>query len=369
MTRSIATAALLLAGCGSSGPDSEPWASTTHAVIGGVDSPDTDDGVLVIRTDRTKDTSVCSATLVAPNLLLTARHCIVAEYPADDIRCAADGTLMEPSGGQLGAPIAPENVHVFAGKQPGSDLGLPGGEPAAVVAEILTTDWPSVCRDDIALLVLDRPLSLPIVPLDLQKVIAKGTLVSVVGYGLTQTSEEADRWSTTRKRRDRIAVKYVDTLPSTFALGRSVCKGDSGGPALDSESGAVVGVYSLGFPGETVADCSSENALNYFAKVNDYEDLLREAFSAAAQPFPGDQPSAGGAGGAGGETSPGTPEGGEPAVAGGAGGEPAAVPPKKNPPSSSDGCQLADGTASGHGLLMALLGLAALYRKRRQARP
>ncbi|RYZ08709.1 MAG: trypsin-like serine protease [Myxococcales bacterium] len=366
MTRYIVVAALLVVGCGSGEPSSS-LGVVTNAVIGGADSPDADDAVLVLRTDRVKDTSVCSSSLIAPNLLLTARHCIVAEYPADNIRCAADGTLTMPSGGQLGAPSQPEDVHIFAGRNPEHDgaSNLPGGTPAAIATQIVTTDWPSVCRDDIALVVLDRDLPLPVIPLALDQVVTKLTRVSVVGYGLTEESNEGDRWSV-RQRRDRVPVKYVDTLPNTFALGRSVCKGDSGGPALDSESGAVVGVYSLGIPGESAADCTSQNALNYYAQVNRYPELLRQAFEAAGQPFPSDEPSPseGGAGGTPGEEVPAA--GGEPSAAGGAGGGSAETPKPTEPTASSasGGCQLSGESSSGASALAALLGLAALRRRR-----
>lgn len=369
MTRFIAAVALALVGCGGDGADPQSVVAARYGVIGGLDSPDGDDGVLVLRTDRAKDTSVCSASLIAPNLLLTARHCIVAEYPADNIRCNADGTLMMPSGGQLGPASSPESVHVFAGQHPEPDpeSNLPGGEPAAIAKRIITTEWPSVCKDDIALVVLDRDLPLPLIPLALDQVVNKSTRVSVIGYGLTETSAEADRWSS-RRRRDNLPVKYVDTLPHTFALGRSVCKGDSGGPALDSESGAVLGVYSLGFPGETVADCSSQNALNYYAQVNRYPELLRVGFDAAGQPFPSDEPSEGGGGGGAPGAEPQT--GGEPGAAGVGGAEPAAEPAPGALAfsSASGGCQLSfGGGSSWGGTLSALLGLATLRRRRLQA--
>ncbi|MDF3064402.1 MAG: hypothetical protein K0R38_3 [Polyangiaceae bacterium] len=115
----------------------------TEPVISGVPSTDADDGVLILRTDRTRDTSVCSASLIAPNLLLTARHCIVAEYPADNIRCNPDGSLMVPSGGELGASSPPENLHIFAGRQPEKEAisGLPGGDPAALATQIIASPY------------------------------------------------------------------------------------------------------------------------------------------------------------------------------------------------------------------------------------
>lgn len=368
MKRLATALALLGFGCGSSGEPTgaESLGARSQAVIGGIDSTEADDGVLVIRTDRPKDTSVCSASLVAPNLLLTARHCIVAEYPADNIRCNSDGTLMEPSGGQLGVASAPEKIRVFSGATPAEDTltGLPGGEPAAIAAQVVTTDWPSVCRDDVALIVLDRDLSLPVIPMSLGRDLTRSTLISVVGYGVTETSTESDRWSP-RKRHDRLSIKYIDTLPNTFALGPSVCKGDSGGPALDADTGAILGVYSLGIPGQSATDCRARTALNYYAHVNRYQDLLRRGFEAAGQPFPGTAPLPGEAGAGGAAPEPTFPSGGEQGDAG-AGGEPSAEPTSSDSPRASGGCSLRRPGSSGDGGLVLLFAFAALRRRLRR---
>jgi len=378
MKASITLGCALLVAC-SGDPAPRGPSQLQEAIISGDPSPNSDDGVLALRTDRsTRDTSVCSASLVAPNLVLTARHCLVADYPADDIRCNSDGTLQMPSGGQLGVAIAPERVHLFAGAHPLSDgnSGLPGGEPAATAVRIITSDWPSVCRDDVGLVVLDRELSLPIVPINLTRVVSTGERVSVVGFGLTETSNAGDRW-TPRRRRDGVTVKYVGRLPNTFTLGPSVCIGDSGGPALDPESGALVGVYSLGFPGNDPSACSASTALNYFVQIRPYEALLRQAFQAAAQPFPGDDGGAGGAGGAGPELESPVSAGQPSADAGGANGGvssesegPAGASSASNPDAGSGahveggGCIFSPRYADRSNLLLLIACLAVLARRR-----
>ena len=292
-----------LAGCAQQALDAgEPTGTATQAVIGGELSPAEQDGVVLLRTDRDTAVSVCSGSLLAPNLVMTARHCITARYPEDDIHCNSDGTLDLPSGGQLGAPARPADVHVFTGTRVSTTDVFPDGVPAANGTTIVTTDGPSVCRDDLALVVLDRALDLPLVPLDVAKPIKVGDRVTTVGYGLTELSSATERYSARHQRTD-LKVQYVGTLPNTFVLSRSVCKGDSGGPALDSATGAVLGVYSLGFPGDPPAGCNSDTSLNYFVRVGRYEALLRQAFEAAEQPFPEPPSETGGAdAGAGGES-------------------------------------------------------------------
>jgi len=360
---------------------SEPALTSRRAIIGGKVSGPDDDAVVLLRTDRATATSVCSGSLLAPNLVLTARHCIVADYPADDIHCNPDGTLDLPSGGQLGEPAMASKVNVFTGADVPPDGVLPGGEPAARGAQILTTTWPAVCRDDMALVVLDTALTLPTATFDLTKQMTLAQQISVVGYGLTEVSDPSAKYSQ-RHRRDGVRVKYVGTLPNMFVLPRSVCKGDSGGPAMDPTTGAVLGVFSMGFPGDDATACSSETALNYFVQVNRYEPLLREAFEAAGQPFP-EPVGEGGAGGA----DPGmTPSAGAGATAGntdvgGTGGAPAAESAGTNageptagtapsPKSDDDGCQFRAGPrpAFGSASLAALaLLMGGAWRRRRRA--
>jgi MYXO-CTERM domain-containing protein len=346
----------LVVGGGGCADVPEQQATVREPVISGKISEPTDDAVVLLRTDRVAGLSVCSGSLVAPNLLLTARHCIVADYPADNIHCNPDGTLDLPSGGQLGEAAPASSVNVFTGGTVPTDGGrFPGGEPAAVGAQILTTTWPAVCRDDIALVVLDRALDGPLATLDLRVQVAPSQQVSVVGYGATESSE-ADAKYSPRHRRDGVRVKYVGTLPNTFVLPRAVCKGDSGGPALDAATGVVLGVFSMGFPGDDVAACTSETALNYFVQVNRYEPLLREAFEAAGQPFPEPPNGEGGAGGADADITPSAGADAGNTDAGGAGATPAAggagsgqaeptAGTAGSPKSRDDGCQMGAGTS------------------------
>jgi hypothetical protein len=326
--------------CASCGEVPERSGTSRQPVISGELSSAADDAVVLLRTDRPAGTSVCSGSLLAPNLVLTARHCIVAEYPADNIHCNPDGTLDMPSGGQLGPSVAPSAVNLFTGADVAPDGVFPGGDPAAIGAQILTTTWPAICRDDIALVVLDRALDQAPGTLDIPAQVRPSQQVSVVGYGATESSD-ADAKYSPRHRRDGVRVAYVGTLPDTFVLPRSVCKGDSGGPALDAATGAILGVFSMGFPGDDVAACSSDTALNYFVQVNRYESLLRDGFDAAGQPFP-EPIGANGAGGAGGADagSAGGADAGN-SEAAGASGEPAA--------GGSDGGSGSGGIAGGQG--------------------
>ena len=369
---SLALIACLASAC-SAPPVEETSAVHQQRVIGGMASTATDDAVMLVLTNRDV-TSVCSGALIAPNLLLTARHCVAAEYPADDIHCNPDGTLLLPSGGQLGVPVSPEKISLFVGVAL-AGTPFPTGTPAAIGQQVITGDGPSVCRDDLALVVLDHALDQAPIQLGLGLAVVQAGQVSVVGYGLTEVTDPEARYDT-RHRRDGVAVKYVGLLPNTFTLGRSVCKGDSGGPALDATTGALLGVYSLGFPGKDAADCSSDAALNYFVDVGRYEDLLRQGFSAAGQPFPepivADEGAEGGLGnaGAGAVDDAGADDAG---ATGGGGGQPtqaAGSTGSKPSTGGGGGCQVRGLAASSNSnallFAVALVGLATTRRARRK---
>jgi hypothetical protein len=119
-----------------------------------------------------------------------------------------------------------------------------------------------------------------------------------------------------RHRRDVTVVDVGDvgcfqgtgpTPPDTFVVTEGPCHGDSGGPALSAETGAVTGVYSL-----TLApSCTAFGARNTYALVSPYEDMIREALEFAGrepvlEPMMGEPPECTGTGGSGGSTGEGS---------------------------------------------------------------
>src|SRR5688500_7341829 len=109
MRRIVIAAALLAAACGPSPQDSEKTATKSAAIIDGTASSVDQDSVVLITIGARGG---CTGTLVAPNLVLTARHC-VTETDGGAL-CKTDGTAYE--GGGLGSNYPASALLVYKGQ-------------------------------------------------------------------------------------------------------------------------------------------------------------------------------------------------------------------------------------------------------------
>lgn len=251
-------------------------------ILGGTDSGSTDDATVKIVAQHTGQTQGCSGVLIAPNLVLTARHC-VADFVNGTFTCDANGDTINGPAGDTGTTIAPEKVTIQVGSAPDSKA------KDAIGLQIFALQTTTICRNDIALVLLDRALNgLPTVPIRLDRGTERGEIVSALGYGTFETDKtDAGFASGVRHVKSELKVTKVgksqflpngdDVPPRTFQLeGGGFCIGDSGGPAL-SERGAAMGVFS-----KATADCQSSDTASHFAETGPYSDeLIRPAFLAA----------------------------------------------------------------------------------------
>lgn len=180
---------------------------------------------------------VCSGTLIAQNVLLTARHCLLRQ----------DSSVIKPS-----------KVEVYWGADP-----EPEDEPWTVLAH----DTHSAA--DIAVLELlepgpAEPVVLNTEPLDDYI----GAPVRLVGYG--STAETAPDHGI--KREGTTVLQQLSPTPLGDAMltgetGAQTCVGDSGGPAFmtigDVEQ--LVGVTSFG-----TGPCGSDGSLDAAIRVDRY---------------------------------------------------------------------------------------------------
>jgi len=221
-------------------------------------------------------------------LVLTARHC-VARLEQGPFNCTARGELVDnpTGGGRLGLDLPAQSLELYGGSTPRK-------EPLAQGQRIISTLSDTICLDDIAFVVLDRPVALPALSMRLEATTRVGEPVVLVGYGLDEKqSQTIDFRSQPRRRKAGLSIADVgpDSIddgvttaaPRTLWLkGPSGCNADSGGPLLSEKTNAIVGVYSL-LDGVT---CTDSDVRDEFVHVRPFKVLIEEAFAAAeAEPL------------------------------------------------------------------------------------
>jgi hypothetical protein len=301
--------------------------------------------------------ALCSASLVAPNLVLTARHCVAYMMPGR-FSCNVRGELIDnpEGGGALGSHFPAESIEVFG-------RATPRQTPLAHGRQIISTLAPAVCTNDLAFMVLDTALDLPLVPMRLDRPAVVGESGTLVGFGLVRDQRVLDYQHQPRASKADLEIaelgpdsleEGVTTAPPRSLILRELsgCTGDSGGPFLAASTGALLGVYSLQRGGE----CEAEDAYHQLVHVPPFQALIAEAF-AAAEAVPTPEPvKATGEGGAGGEASTHV-----------AGAESAGAAPGEPPPDDEESsCTLASRRSSSHAAdVWSVLALLWWRRRRR----
>jgi hypothetical protein len=251
------------------------------AIVNGEVSDEADDAVvkLVVLDPSSGGRSLCSGSLVAPNIVLTALHCVGSYSAFGSFSCDAKGVLntSTPPDGEIGAPVDPGGIEIYLGS-------LPADVPDAYGKKVFGSGSQVICRNDLAFVVLDRTLEAPVLSMRLARSMMRRESMRVVGYGLTEMTS-----STGRHRRAGVLVSDVGTdgtsagsgsaAPNTFVLGPGACQGDSGGPAISEETGAVTGVYSL----SAGISCEYDQVRNIYTQLAPFKALAERTFEFAGQ--------------------------------------------------------------------------------------
>jgi hypothetical protein len=227
-------------------------------------------GVVAIATRHPDDGSLtlCSGALVAPNLVLTARHCVsrsLTATPACDTRGASH------NGDHLGADEDPASIAIYVGTH--VDVGF--DEPKAYATKTIHPTTRVLCDSDVAFLVLDRPLELKTLAMRLDGPVAEGDYIVPVGFGGgfvgdigTKVPRDATQVLAVGPGHNRSTGAVLG--PREFEVDEATCRGDSGGPALDVHSGEIVGVVSRG------RSCFTDGN-HVYTRIDAYASLAHQA--------------------------------------------------------------------------------------------
>jgi hypothetical protein len=236
------------AACGSTdgAPPSDPFAETVASSIQGGTADTTHDFAVGVATMSPMGVALCSGVLLAPNLVATARHC-VSPLASGQIDCSTSMFTELLRAADIGVTSGPTI------NQTSAFVSVVGG--ATGHDGIIVPSDPSVCGNDIALLILSEPIQIPQYvtpainpPMTDQRVYS--TAVTAIGYGVDSPTDTNGTSAGVRRIKSDINLScipndttFTDCLSdpgwlqiataNEFEGGDGTCEGDSGSGAYD----------------------------------------------------------------------------------------------------------------------------------------
>lgn len=243
---------------------------TAQKIVNGKPSTSTQDATVMLVQGGDL---ACTATLITPNLILTARHCI--SNLDEETEC---GTIKSD----------------FSASSFSIALGV-DASPSSTVAKgkkIYAPKVKDLCdNQDIALIQLDKDVKegkiakVRFTPLEVgEKTVAVGYGDDGSGdltperYQRTNVAVTAIGPATTKYKTKQGQSLPVEAAANEIVTTESTCFGDSGGPLFDAD-GLVVGVTSRGIDEECV------DRPTIWTGVSQWEDFIKEAAEKAGHPL------------------------------------------------------------------------------------
>jgi hypothetical protein len=269
--------------------ESREMNTRAEAVVNGELSGDDQNSAVLIYNNMISEW--CTGAVVAPTLVLTARHCLFnyKSGPNNIVKCDEQGQVS-----QVYDSFDPAKLTVSIGKERGPNL-----VPEAIGVDIHSSpNELDLCLNDVALLEVDTPLSQPIYPLRLDTPPQIGERGVLVGWGANEGDVDSPRPPLTKRRQRDLEVLGVGPTnfkpeagtprfieKATFIATEGGCQGDSGGPLISNETGAVFGVmHAMQTPDPTqglesesvIADCLG--GFTVLHRLDVQEEWIRSVF-------------------------------------------------------------------------------------------
>src|SRR5580658_6841930 len=238
--------ALCAAACGSTHALDERTAMTTEAIQDGTADTANMYPFVVAVIENSQHVGLCSGSLLAPNLVATARHCVTALSGPGEIDCATS---------TFGSDLPVGDFLVSNDAMLSSQTRFVGVRQVVVPTSAADT---KVCGNDIALLILDQNVAVPeYVTPTLNPPMSDprySISVTAIGYGIDTPLDTTGMSAGTRRVRENVPLACVPNDPSflgcygapmvseflspdEFVSGdASTCEGDSGSGAFDQGS-------------------------------------------------------------------------------------------------------------------------------------